>query len=219
MSLEGNDHADIAYKRCVYYSARLEDSSLKRARGLLSIFNSSNQVDNPLRKLPGPDGKAVSINLMMSACLHETILIACAVLDTPRHGRPVLKSNMVSFPVIAELMRIEGVNDLRLADGDTEIKQSAQQRFFQRLGGLKLGDIGDRLTRVRDYRDQYLAHALDHDTDRPPPKMGDILELMDEACIISGDCQLALFGKRTTVNEDVVTVSESIEAVWRKIAA
>ncbi len=217
MTFDDPNQANDAHRRCMDYVFRLEDSVLKRGRGLLTIWNSSNTPDNPLRALPGPDGKAVSINLMMSACLHETILITCAVLDTPKPNRPLLKSNLISFPVIAGLMQIPGTEDLRLADGDEAIKRAAQERFFQRIDGLSQEPMREKVTRLRGFRDEFLAHALDQDWSKTPPVLGDITALMDLVCILSGDCQLALFGKRVSLRPELVTVGESIDAVWHML--
>jgi hypothetical protein len=215
---EDPNQANEAHRRSMDYVFRLEDSVLKRGRGLLTIWNSSNTPDNPLRALPGPDGKAVSINLMMSACLHETILITCAVLDSPKPNRALLKSNLISFPVIAGLMQIPGTEKLRLADGDEAIKLAAQPRFFEHIDSLKQEPMKARITRLRGFRDEFLAHALDQDWSKTPPALGDITALMDLACIMSGDCQLALFAKRVSLRPELMTVSESIEAVWRMLA-
>ncbi len=218
MILDATNEGEEAHRRCMDYAFRLEDSVLRRGRGLLTIWNSSNAADNPLRALSGPDGKAFSINLMMSACLHEAILITCAVLDRPKPNRALLKSNLISFPVIAGLMQLSGTKELRLANGGEAVKQAAQARFFERIKSLDEEPLKARITRLKGFRDEFLAHALDQDWSKTPPSLGDLAVLMDFASILSGDCQLALFGKRVSLRHELVTVSESVEAVWRMLA-
>ena len=209
---------DEALDRCRLYASRLEDSILKRGRDLLTIWDSSNAHDNPLRNVSGPDGKAVAINLMMSACLHEVILIVCAALDGRKGNRPLRTSNLVSFPIVAELMQEAGDEADVLDAEHLQIATLARQRFLKRVADLAVNPSAERLQRLRAFRDDHLAHALDQQELRTPPMLSDIHSLMDEACILSGDCQLALFGKRTTWREDLVTVKESIDAIWRIIA-
>lgn len=207
-----------ARERCRTYAFRLEDSILKRGRDLLTIWDSSNTPDNPLRHLPGPDGKAVAINLMMSACLHEVILIVCAVLDGRKENRPLKTSNLVSFPIVAELIQQAGNEAVELDVDQEEIAVLARQRFLKRVADLTAAPNAERLRRLRAFRDDHLAHALDQQELRTPPMLNDIHSLMDEACILSADCQLALFGRRVTWREDRVTVKQSIDAIWRIIA-
>lgn len=207
-----------ARERCHSYSYRLEDSVLNRGRDLLAMWDSYNSAENPLRHVSGPDGKAVAINLMMSACLHEAMLTICAVLDVRRNTRPLRTSNLVSFPVVAELMQVDDFKNEDLDADDAAGKRLARARFLSRVQALNEPPVVETLTRLRDFRNDFLAHALDQQSMRTPPMLGDIHALMDQACILSGDCQLALFGKRVTWEYELVTARESVDAIWRVIA-
>ena len=219
--------ANEAHLRCKLYASRLEDSVLRRARELWIIYGSFNSTVNPLRGDRQRDLRAVSINLFTSSCLHEVIMIVCAALAPRPKSRTLQAANLVSFPLIRDLMAVPGVVDLIAAEGDATIKADARSRLDWRLSYIKNDPIAGSLERTRAYRDEHLAHVLDPTAGRPPgdarwsvppPQLADIQTLLNEAVLFSVDTQLGLFGRRVEWEYELTQMRDSIDAVWRSIA-
>lgn len=208
-------NAREVYRLCLLYAFRLEDETLDRARGLFTIWSSFNNADNPLRQHNHQDGRSIALNMMAGACLHETILILCAALDAIGN-KGLSRTNRVSFPVVNAMLELAGVEDEAFEHGQhPAIQRAALIRFRERLDKMK----NDHDVRsVKDFRDDFLAHNLSHAELRLGPQMEAITRLLDGLCILSGDCQIALVGKRTTWDRRLITVNESVVGVWASLA-
>jgi hypothetical protein len=214
--------------RLADYSSRLYSGSITRARSLWGIWSSYNSPENPLRAI-GVDRSrsAVVVNILATATLHETIMIAVRALDDP--GRSGLfKTNRVSFPVLAGLADQAGVRaELRSrarvwiedgwqADQNEEICLNALNSLNEHLERLQ-HEEPNRQKLLRDFRDEFLAHNLEFESDRARPLIGDITSMLEELTQLSNLAQLAFNGASTVWEPFQQDISRLADLLWRQI--
>jgi hypothetical protein len=214
--------------RLATYSARLRTGSLTRAKALWSVWQSYNDAQNPLRddRLPHHQGSA-TLNLMASAVLHETIMILVRAFDRPGQRGP-FRTDKVSFPVVLALVEQVGVRaevEQRarnwLPDGwqGDENARACLQAIDTIAAILARLDVEqpNRQRRLRDFRDEFLAHNLEFDDRRDAPIFHDITTLLDELTELSDAAELAFNGNN--VHWDVLhgDMQLSAASLWAAI--
>lgn len=219
---------DVIADRLATYSTRLRTGSLTRAKALWSVWQSYNDAQNPLRddRLPHHQGSA-TLNLMASAVLHETIMIVVRAFDRPGQRGP-FRTDKVSFPVLLALVEQTGVYE--------ELEQRARSWLPDEWQGDEnaraclqaVNEIAATLTRLdaeqpnrqrrlRDFRDEFLAHNLQFDARRDAPIFHDITTLLDELTQLSDAAELAFNGN--SVHWDVLNgdMQRSAASLWAAI--
>jgi len=210
------------------YSTRLRTGSLTRAMALWATWQSYNDVQNPLRddRLPRHPS-ATALNLLASAALHETIIILVRAFDQAG-GRGPLRSDKVSFPILLDLTWIDGVREelelrarLWLPDGwqadeNANACTAALDDLGTTLERLRTEEP-NRQKRLRDFRDEFLAHNLEFDEDRSRPLIGDITALLSELVVLSDAAELAFNGNNVHWDMLQQDVSASAASLWEVI--
>ena len=219
---------DVIADRLATYSTRLRTGSLTRAKALWSVWQSYNDAHNPLRddRLPRHQGSA-TLNLMASAVLHETIMIVVRAFDRAGQRGP-FRTDKVSFPVLLALVEQAGVREeleqrarIWLPDGwqGDENARACLQAIDAIAAILARLDAEqpNRQRRLRDFRDEFLAHNLQFDFRRDAPIFNDVTTLIDELTQLSDAAELAFNGN--AVHWDVLNgdMQQSAASLWAAI--
>ena len=210
------------------YSDRLRSGSITRAKALWSTWRSYNDSLNPLRSAEVPRHRgAGAVDLLASAALHESIIIIVRAFARPGRGG-VLQTNRVSFPILAELSTINGVRDELEArarrwhpdglreDENARGSMEALDRMVSRIDGLLVEDP-NRQQRLRNFRDEFLAHNLEIEVKRESPVFRDITELLDELTHLSDDAEFAFSGNHLDWGVFNDQAKENAESLWEVI--
>lgn len=208
------------------YSVRLRTGSLYRANALWTIWQSFNDAQNPLR---APDIKrrsaAGAINILASSALHETIMIIARALDGPGRGNATA-TNRVSFPIMVELMEMEGVQEELVrrarnwfedgfrAEENAASARQAMSEFRELSGSLR---SSDGATRLRAFRDEFLAHNLEFEEERRRPIIKNVTDLLSELTALSDKASLAFEGSDTVWEMGADALRHSCAELWRLI--
>jgi hypothetical protein len=196
---------------------------------LYRIWETFNVPDNALRKKGmAPHESAMVINTLAQAAINETVLILARALD--HHGRgDVLSSDRVSFPVILELSKQPGVEDelierrrsFALSDSDFAISldgyHAAKRAFHGWFEGLDQGKH-EHARRVRDFRNDYLAHNLNRGIEPTTLKYEDIARILPEMMLLCDQANLAFANTSIIFDAYIESVSARAHSLWRMIA-
>ena len=221
MSIESNEIAD----RLEEYATILRTGSISRAIGLWTIWQSYNEENNPLRD-DRLDRSAASaaLNTLASAAMHETIMIVVRVFD--KHGRG--GRVRVSFPVLGKLIKNADVREVVesrakswLPDGDlaeenVQAVRTAIEGFERRLGKV-LSEKPNRLERLRNFRNEFLAHNLKFEQERDRPILRDITGLLEEARALSDQASIAFGGSMVVWEPLENDADRSASELWRLV--
>ena len=221
-----NYNASSVADKLQAYNKILRNSSLYRANALWTTWQSFNSNDNPLRSIPLPKRDAAkTINLFASATLHEAIMIAIRALDSA--GRSTaLKTNRVSFPVMVGLMKLDGVRDELvnrarnwfedgfLADKNQLSVETAMSELERETSELADSDVAKRL---RNFRDEFLAHNLAFDEERERPVFSDVTQILTDLRALSDKASLAFEGSEIGWDFADDEWSRSASDLWRTI--
>ncbi len=172
-----------------------------RARILWAFWLSFNDLSNPLRDIGLRPGSVAPLlnNLAYSAC-NETMLIVARMFD--QLDGQVLKSDRISFDVMAALYRRPGVREelvrqaVNRENGRSQAAngndcKAALDQFERSLSRLRK-EQPNRVERFRVYRHRYLAHTLNLPEAADPPLYGDIEDMLTEAGALLSAGQTAL---------------------------
>jgi hypothetical protein len=150
------------------------------------------------------------------------------VFDQPGH-RGLERSDKVSFPVVLgwlERPEIEAALRARArgwfidgyrADKNEGTVVDAIARLRDNLARIG-GEQPNRQTRLRDFRDEFLAHELHIEVPRDKPLFGHIGEMCEEIKALSEAASLAIEGSTTAWNFVDGEMSQSADEFWRRVA-
>jgi len=207
------------------YSKRLR-GSVVQAQCLKSTFQSLNENEN-WRQAISRSRATSAANIMQHAVLRELILILVRVFDRPRG--PIEKSEKVSFPVISQWLEKDDVRDALIAnarnwfpagyraDENEASVRDATQRLRDGLHRLAT-ETPNREKRLRQFRDEFLAHELHFEIARDKPLFGHIYEMVDEVTSLAEAASLAVEGTSVAWNFADDGMRESADALWSAVA-
>jgi hypothetical protein len=161
--------------------------------------------------------------------LEAVIIRITRVLDQPsaRGHKPsdqARATNRLSFPVCRELISLDGVLD-RFADDATiwnargaENAQLVRDRFSgfcTRLDELQ-AEHPNRQKRVRDFRDENIAHELRLDPLPDRPRYEEVWSLLNDTVLLTEDLSFVVHGSGLQWSEG--KASRSAELLWEAVA-
>jgi hypothetical protein len=213
--------------RLADYSRRLHNGSLTRASSLWAIWNSYNDAENPLRAEGVRRRRSATVlNILAQSALHETIMIVVRALDGSR-GKP-LASNRVSLPVMIELALLPGVRDELETRARAWMEDGWQAHENARACLAALEDLSagvrrleveepNRQRRLRNFRDEFLAHNLHFEEERERPIIGDITGLLRDLRHLSDRAELAFTGTQTEWSQFDQDLDQLSRDMWHLI--
>lgn len=153
------------------------------------------------------------------------IVMITRLLDPPgRSG--ALKTNRISFPVGRELLALPGVLDKLIEEAkawpahepheNVATSMDRLARFHDRLKALEDEDP-NRARRLRDFRDENIAHELKFDVLPPRPVVRDLHDMVVEEMRLVEDFSFVVDGTNIAWSEDSYT--NSAKALWDAVAA
>lgn len=207
------------------YSKRLRESVVQ-AQCLNSTFKSLNESEEWRRAISGTPVSAAA-NIVQHAVLRELILIIVRVLDRPR-GK-LENSDKVSFPVIAAWLDCTEIRQELFqrarnwfgegyrAEENERTVRDAMERLQVTLKRLAT-EAPNREKRLRNFRDEFLAHELHFDIPRDKPLFGHISEMLEEVKVLSEATALAVEGASVAWNFVNEEMRHSADEMWRAVA-
>jgi hypothetical protein len=193
---------------------------------LHTTFRSLNEGEEWRREISrGPASAAT--NIVQHAVLRELILILVRVFDKPR--AKLETSDKVSFAVVSMWLERGDIREALAArarvwfpdgyraDENEAAVRDAIQRLHDGLHRLEI-ENPNRNRRLRDFRDQFLAHELHLEVPRDPPLFGHIAEIGQEIKGLSEAAALAIEGSSTAWNFVDDQMRDSADALWRSVA-
>lgn len=208
--------AEIVYGRCT-----------TRALALWDIWQSYNAQNGPAHDHKiGNFSEARPFSWLMQSALHETIIVITRAFDSSgKFG--AARSNRVSFPVMLELLKQPGVRDEIIARAEQwldssnpphhrKIVNEAIAEFEDILSRLAT-EMPNRLRRLRDYRDDFLAHNLVHDAEREKPIFQDVSGLLEEMVALTERSILAFSGHELAWEALRAAVRDGAEELWSAV--
>lgn len=215
-----------AVERLKRYANRIAGSA-RYAMALQEIWAAFNE-DGTIQKRVARSKADTAAAYIHDAVLHDLIMIIVRLMDKPGgHGRPIMQSDRISFPVVRELLNLPGVMEVFETrargwpggKGEEHVKRVRDefQDMCGRIDRLQSGsDTPAEL--LRTYRHNNLAHELHIDTSDPKPKAkyGDVPDLLDEIVALTESVGLIVLG--TAYAWERRDVAKSARALWAAVA-
>lgn len=215
---------DQTVDRLTTYSLRLHQS-ISQARILFACFQALNEKRD-LRERINDGPAAIATNVMVHAVLRELIMVLVRVFDRPGH-RGVERSDRGSFPVIAVWLARDPIREVivhrarnwldeDMADINEAAAREAMDGLQATLDRLR-AEEPNREKRLRDFRDEFLAHELRREIPSEPLLFGYIEGLLNEATALSEAASMALRGAHIDWGLLESQITESTDWLWRRV--
>lgn len=190
-------------ERLDHYDKRIH-YSITRAIELRKLWLTFQETEG--RKIVAVHAAGGAMAICERAIVVETVIILVRLLDE-RGRRPIFETNRISFPVVAELLALPGIEDElggRARDwtgGLSPDRQEASVReaiaeFRERLARLK-SEVPNREKLLRDFRDENLAHDLHFKEPKERPQHRHVTDMIEELRALSNATSLAIRGNVT----------------------
>jgi len=222
VALTASDIAD----RLKQHSRILYNNCTCRAIALWTLWQSFNDQNGPDHEVKlGSIYSAGALNWLMQSALHETIIIVTRAFDGYR--KDVVRTDRVSFLVLEGLLQLPGVReevvqrarswlDGAYPEHHDEAVTKAMTNMLGSLDRLK-NETPNRLTILRNYRDQFLAHNLVIDAQRDRPIFQYVTDLLEELVTLTEQAELAFSGGEIAWDFYRREVTGSADALWTAI--
>lgn len=182
------------------FARRLANNSLQ-ALTLYEAWSALN-VDSTAREAVARSSVTKSIGVMWQATQDSLILCLMRALDGPRRDAELHTTNRVSFVVFRKLMDEPGVLDVLVGDAKSkftgERAQAAGQAVAEAAGRIRArldrlsAEDPNRVRRLRDVRNRYLAHHLELAHPVDPPIYENFRTMVDELLTLAEDAYRVL---------------------------
>jgi hypothetical protein len=155
--------------------------------------------------------------------LDAQIMMISRVFDVPGRGH-ILTQNRMSFPVCRALMEQPGVMEFLLNQSEdwnelgveNRVRLTARhQAFIDVLTALE-NEEPNRVTLVRGFRDENIAHELRFDVLPQRPQFDHIHGLVDEASVLVGHLMLIVEG--ANIHWQDGDMDNSVTWLWDAVA-
>jgi AbiU2 len=182
------------------FANRLANNSLQ-ALTLYEAWSALN-VDSVAREVVVKSSVTKSIGVMWQATQDSLILCLMRALDGPRRDAELHTTKRVSFVVFRKLMDEPGVLDVLIGDAKSKFNgergiaagqavANAADRLRARLDRLT-AEEPNRVRRLRDVRNRYLAHHLQLANPVDPPIHENLRTMVDELLALADDAYRVL---------------------------
>jgi hypothetical protein len=192
------------------------------ARSATEVWVAFNQAETWAIIAASPASRAASV--YERAVLDMRIVMVTRLLDQPGRGG-ANGTNRISFPVCQGLLSLPGVlNQLAAEAADWRTPDPTGQRvrerhrlFVDRLARIE-GEVNpNRAKRLRDFRDENIAHELRFEELRARPEYRDITNLLAEVMALTSDLAFITEGEHVLWAEG--EIERSTNALWAAVAA
>lgn len=203
------------------YARRLY-GSVCQATSLYAAFRSLNESEEWRKALIGPVAHAA--NIIQHALLRELTLVLVRVLDKPR----VLEtSDKISFVVIGLWLQKDEIRESlvdrarkrhgeKWADQHEQSTRAAIPRVIERLDRLATEEP-NRERRLRNARDEFLAHELHLEIPRDQPVFGHLQEMTEEIQALCMDTSIAIIGFDLSFEHIAEGAGEGADELWKAV--
>lgn len=205
------------------YARRLHET-VARATSLHTTFDTLNTaLVSDQYNVIGP--LAGTLNCIQTSLLREMVLIVTRVLDKPRH---LQSNNRVSFEVVRQWLREDGVREAIIENARTRHKSRFSRRnvilTMRRLhlldrSLLRLAiETPNRERLLRNFRDDFLAHELQHEIPRDLPEFGHLMTMITEIQRLASHCTFICTGYELGFDHLEVEAKDGAEQLWRAVS-
>lgn len=204
--------------------AKRLNESVGRATALHATFTTlNNSLSKNDYEIIGP--LAGTLNLIQTSLLQEMILIVVRLLDHPRNLR---KNEKVSFKAVDqwlanEAVRASIIERARQRHGEEWERRSQVKtrlgirRINRNLRRLKDEDP-NREKLLRDFRNDFLAHELEHPIPNDLPELGHLIGMLSEIKILAFQTLYVCTGFEIGFDHIEAEAREGAEQLLRSIS-
>ncbi|QBX38152.1 hypothetical protein E4M02_10565 [Brevundimonas sp. S30B] len=203
------------------HSTRRILNAIRWARAVNAVWRTFNRHQARQEIADSPASPAAHV--YERTTLDAQIMMIARVFDAPGRGH-ILTQNRMSFPVCRTLMEQPGVMEFLLDQSEDWNELGAENRerlsaryhvFLDVLTALE-NEEPNRVTLVRGFRDENIAHELRFDVLPERPQYDHIHGLVDEASVLIGHLMLIVEG--AAIHWQDGDVDGSVTWLWNAVA-